>query len=93
MNDREEFVNESASSKEGKDVYRICSQICPGVFEITQLLSHKDGLISENAGEFLLLQKICQISNQKRFSTQDKLVKNKCLHQFQVRSRFVIFPS
>ena len=48
--------------KRGKKFYRICSQICPGVFEITQLLSHKGGLISENAGELLLLQKICQIS-------------------------------
>ena len=48
--------------KRGKKFYRICSQIYPGVFEITQLLSHKGGLISENAGELLLLQKICQIS-------------------------------
>ena len=48
--------------KRGKKFYRICSQICPGVFEITQRLSHKGGLIPENAGELLLLQTIYQIS-------------------------------
>ena len=48
--------------KRGKKFYRICSQICPGVFEITQLLSHKGGLISENTGKLLLLRKMCQIS-------------------------------
>ena len=48
--------------KRGKKFYRICSQNYPDVFEITQLLSHKGGLISENAEELLLLRKMCQIS-------------------------------
>ena len=76
--------------KRGKKFYRICSQIYPDVFEITQLLSHKGGLISENAEELLLLRKMCQISILNKYMALGKKIqytrqtceKNKFLREF-----------